>query len=76
MNETLQTVGELLRSAPVSIEAMAKAIGKHPRSVYRAVETLKDEYGFEVVRYGDKGDYRYFAPEQDDAGLTRLNGHG
>lgn len=57
-NETAQQVAELLMANTMTIEQVSKYLEKHPRSVYRALESIK-RCGYQVIRMGDHGNYQY-----------------
>ena len=48
----------LLSKEAMSVDDLADVMEKHPRTVYRLLQSLKKD-GYEVIRTGDYGRYFY-----------------
>lgn len=57
--ETSQVVVEYLLSQEATVEEIAQAVQRDKRTVYRALEALKKNTAFRVLRFGEHGSYKY-----------------
>lgn len=64
--DTSQVIAEYLMSQAATVEGIAQAVERDIRTVYRALESLKKNPNFRVMRFGEHGSYQYRIEKTDD----------